>query len=198
MTEKRSPYVEPIPVPLARTAPRDAQRRGRSHSSHSLDAAAAGNFSTHPHREALDQHALGAADRRRGTALSDRAGAKLARAAKYSGLHPKPSWHRTIGAVCGLRLPVVAAAPAFPEYVLHAVHHAGWPSDPGRSSATLLEPRLYVGARLVPISGAGTEGPYLDRQKRFRHAADMARHSRPAPHARGCRAGGISPSTFYG
>ena len=80
--------------------------------------------------------------------------------------------------------PVVAAAPAFPEHVLHAVHHAGRPADPGRSSAALLGPRLHAGKRLVPLPGAGAEGPHLDRQGRFRHAADMARHSRPAPYAR--------------
>ena len=49
---------------------------------------------------------------------------------------------------------------------------------------TLLGPRLHAGERLVPVSGAGAEGPHLDCQGRFRHAVDMARHSGPAPHAR--------------
>ena len=99
------------------------------------------------------------------------------------GLHPEPSRHRAIGAVGRLRLSLVAAAPAFPEHVLHAVHHAGRPANPGRSPAALLGPRLHAGNRLVPVPGAGAEGPHLDRQGRFRHAADLARHSRPAPYA---------------
>ena len=83
-----------------------------------------------------------------------------------------------------LGLSLVAAAPAFPEHVLHAVHHAGRPADPGRPSAALLGARLHAGDRLVPVPGAGPEGPHLDRQGQFRHPADLARHSRPAPYAR--------------
>ena len=83
-----------------------------------------------------------------------------------------------------LGFPVVAAAPAFPEYVLHAVHHACRAPNPGRSPTPLLGTRLHTGERLVPVSGARAEGSHLDRERRFRHAADMARYSRSAPYAR--------------
>ena len=96
----------------------------------------------------------------------------------------QPSRHRAVRAVGRLRLSLVAAAPAFPEHVLHAVHHAGRPADPGRPSAALLGARLHAGDRLVPLPGPGAEGPHLDRQGRFRHPADVARHSRPAPYPR--------------
>jgi thiosulfate reductase cytochrome b subunit len=39
-----------------------------------------------------------------------------------------------------------------------------------------LRPRLHAGKRLVSVPGPGPEGPHLDRQGRFRHAADLARH----------------------
>ena len=161
---KRSPDAHDVPASLARATPREAQRCGRSHPSQSLDAAATGNFSSHPDGEPLDQYAMGAADRRRGAALPDCAGAKPSRASERDGLHSEPSRHCAVRPVCGLRLPVVAAAPTFPEHVLHAVYHAGRPANPGRSPEALLGSRLHAGNRLVPVPGSGPEGPYLDRQ----------------------------------
>ena len=81
-----------------------------------------------------------------------------------------------------LGLPMVAAAPALPEHVLHAVHHAGRPPDPGRPSTALLGARLYTRNRLVPFPGSGAEGSRLDRQGRLRHPADLARYSGPSSH----------------
>ena len=164
MTESDRPMPTNSQPPSPEPLRAKSQRCRRSHPSQSLDAAATGNFSTHPDWEPLVQYAMGAADRRGGAALPDRPGAKPARASERDGLHPEPSRHRAIRAVGRLRLPLVAAAPAFPQHVLHAVHHAGRPADPGRSSAALLEPRLHAGERLVPLPGAGAEGPHLDRQ----------------------------------
>ena len=45
------------------------------------------------------------------------------------------------------------------------------------SPAALLGPRLYTWNRLVPFPASGAQGPHLDRQGRFRHAADLPRHS---------------------
>src|ERR1700730_2819 len=74
-----------------------------------------------------------------------------------------------------LELPLVAAAPALPEHVVHAVHHAGRAANPGRSPTALLGPRLHPRNRLVPFPASSAQGPHLDRQGRFRHAADLAR-----------------------
>ena len=79
-------------------------------------------------------------------------------------------------------LSVVVAASALPEHVPYAVHHAGRAANSGRPSTALLGPRLHAGDRLVPLPGSGAEGARLDRQGRFRHSADMARHSGPAPY----------------
>ena len=95
-------------------------------------------------------------------------------------------------------IPVVAAASALPEHVLHAVHHAGRPANPGRPSTALLGPRLHAGDRLVPLPGSGAKGTRLDRQGRFRH---LCRHGSAFPACAipsGCRAGGISRSTCCG
>ena len=114
------------------------------------------------------------------------------------GLHRAVPRHRPGRAVGGIRLSVVAAGPAFPQHAIHAVHHPGRHADPRRSSTALLEAGLHAGDRLVPFPGPGAEGAGVDRQGRFRHLPDMARHSRPAPHPRASPAGGISRSTCSG
>ena len=74
------------------------------------------------------------------------------------------SRHRPGRAVGGLRLSLVAAAPALPEHVLHDVHHPGRHPDPGRPPAALLEAGLHAGDGLVPLPGPGPERAHLDRQ----------------------------------
>ena len=62
---------------------------------------------------------------------------KSARASRRRGLYPGTSRHSRVCAISQRRLSLVAAASALPEHVLHAVHHAGRPANPGRL------PRLY-------------------------------------------------------
>ena len=181
-----------------RAAPCKTQRCRRSHSPQSLDASAKRDRTSDPHWTALDQYTVGLADCRRGAALPDRPGSKPARTSWHRGIHRAASRHRAVCAVRRFGVSVVAAASALPEHVLHAVHHASRTANPGRPSAAVLGSRLHAGDRLVPLPGSGSEGPYLDRQGRFRHSADLARHSRTCAILSGCRAGGISRSTCCG
>jgi sulfoxide reductase catalytic subunit YedY len=61
------------------------------------------------------------------------------------GFHPAPSRHCAVRTVGRRRLPLVARAPAFSQYVLHAVHHAGWLANSGRPSEALLGAELRTG-----------------------------------------------------
>src|SRR5579872_5146750 len=96
--------------------------------------------------------------------MLDRARAKPARASNSDSIHPEPPWHCAIVAVGGLRFSLVAAASAFSEHALHAVHHARRPADSGRSPTSLLGTGLHAGKRLVPFSGPCPERANLDRQ----------------------------------
>ena len=93
----------------------------------------------------------------------DRHRAEPSRASQRQGIHQAVSGHRPGRAIGGLRFSLVVATPAFPEHVLHAVHHPGRDPDPGRPSATLLEARLHAGNRLVSLPGPcvrkGGSGP---------------------------------------
>ena len=86
-----------------------------------------------------------------------------------AGVHQAISGHRPGRTVGRLRLSLVAAASAFRQHVLHAVHHPGRHPDPGRSPAALLEAGLHAGNRLVPLPGSGPERAGVDLQGRFRH-----------------------------
>ena len=81
-------------------------------------------------------------DRRCGAALSDRVGAKPARASERHGFHPTSSRHCAICAVGRLRLPLVVRGPAFSQHVLLIM----------RAGLQILadHPRLYWGRDCTP------------------------------------------------
>jgi hypothetical protein len=147
---------------LARSAPCEPQRCGRSPACEPLDATSTRHCAAHSDRPAVDQHLVGLSNRRCGAALHDRPRAKPARASERDGFHPASSRHCAVRTVGRLGLPLVARAPAFSQYVLHAVHHAGWLTNSGRPSETLLGAELHTGDGLVSLPSPGTEGADLD------------------------------------